>query len=541
MSERQDEALPFKSYKDNRVEYLPWEKPLSEEQAEAQKEWQRFLREEYKAQIGKDCFISTLANIYNVEKMVLGDQCLIGADTLLRNISLEMGEDCSINTFSYLQGKIRMGNMVRIGPKVSIIGTNHGHSNPHIPIIKQSHTQKGIEIGDDIWIGANAVIVDGVRIGSHSIIAAGAVVTKDIPEYSVAGGNPARIIKNRLTGEKLAGTNSSMEEDLVNKLRRFGEIVKGQYKDVLKHYVARVGDEDVYLNQPEAEPTVRAWCDAVEIAAFFDDIPAICSKSDLIHKLSSMQTQEIGYNVLTLGYALEVLGSTFSQPFFEVENMSAADLYQHLDSLPWKERAWESGAWVDHYGTALYFNKKYFASRKNAAEVFGWLILNCDQRTGLWGASQGADYLQPVNGFYRLTRGTYAQFGIPLPYPETVIDTVLAHSRNANYFGKDKGNACHVLDVIHPLWLCGKQTDYRREEGKAWALKQISRILNRWVHGKGFSFQLELTDEPGLQGTEMWLSILFLLAEYCGLSQALGYRPKGVHRIEVALDIRSNG
>ena len=82
-------------------------------------------------------------------------------------------------------------------------------------------------------------------------------------------------------------------------------------------------------------------------------------------------------------------------------------------------------------------------------------------------------------------RDVEAQFGMPLPYPEQAIDTLLAHSRDTGFFRADEGNACNVLDVIHPLWLCFRQTDYRRDEGKAWARKQLDRALNGWQEHVG--------------------------------------------------------
>jgi hypothetical protein len=59
-------------------------------------------------------------------------------------------------------------------------------------------------------------------------------------------------------------------------------------------------------------------------------------------------------------------------------------------------------------------------------------------------------------------------------------------------------------------------------------------VLGRWREGRGFSFELETLHPAGLQGAEMWLSVLYLLADACGLSAALGYRPQGVHRLEPA-------
>ena len=95
------------------------------------------------------------------------------------------------------QGGIRIGDGVYTGPMVQILAVNHIYDNPNIPIREQGITAQGIVIEDDVWIGASAVILDGVTIGRGSVIGAGAVVTQDIPPYSLAVGSPAKPIKDR--------------------------------------------------------------------------------------------------------------------------------------------------------------------------------------------------------------------------------------------------------------------------------------------------------------------------------------------------------
>jgi hypothetical protein len=194
---------------------------------------------------------------------------------------------------------------------------------------------------------------------------------------------------------------------------------------------------------------------------------------------------------------------------------------------------------VDALGTAMLWNRTRFSRDTEIETLLGWLTTRCDPGTGLWGSPDpSAGWLEPVNGFYRLTRGTFAQFAVPLPYPERTIDSVLAHSGDATYFGDRRGTACNVLDVIHPLWLAGKQTNHRRKEGEDWARRQLARATRSWNPGAGFSFALEPGAQwdgtPGLLGTEMWLSITWLLADYLGMSADLGFRPRGVHRPEPA-------
>ena len=94
-------------------------------------------------------------------------------------------------------GLIKIGNDVMIGPNVVLRASNHGADRLDVPMWDQPHTGGTISIGDDVWIGANAVIVPDVTIGAHAIVAAGAVVTRDVPEYAVAAGVPARVIGDR--------------------------------------------------------------------------------------------------------------------------------------------------------------------------------------------------------------------------------------------------------------------------------------------------------------------------------------------------------
>lgn len=92
-------------------------------------------------------------------------------------------------------GPVNIGDDVRLAQNVVLSGLNHNYQEIDSPIHEQGVTTKPIVIENESWIGANVVIVPGVKVGKHSIIAAGSVVTKDIPKYSVAAGNPARVLK----------------------------------------------------------------------------------------------------------------------------------------------------------------------------------------------------------------------------------------------------------------------------------------------------------------------------------------------------------
>ena len=96
---------------------------------------------------------------------------------------------------SVLTGPVTVGNNVIMAQHVGISGLNHGYMDIHTPIRDQKCTALTVTIEDDCWIGTNAVITAGVTIGRHAVVAGGSVVTKDVPPFSIVGGNPARVLK----------------------------------------------------------------------------------------------------------------------------------------------------------------------------------------------------------------------------------------------------------------------------------------------------------------------------------------------------------
>ena len=130
---------------------------------------------------------------------------------------IRLGHNCSINPFTILYGHggLEIGNDVRIAAHTVIIPANHVFLDPNIPIRQQGLTKQGIVIGNDIWIGANCVILDGCRIGSGSVISAGTVLSANIPPNSVVAGVPGRVIKSRvhLKGDGVANAGSDSQPD----------------------------------------------------------------------------------------------------------------------------------------------------------------------------------------------------------------------------------------------------------------------------------------------------------------------------------------
>ncbi|MFB7147094.1 acyltransferase [Agrobacterium deltaense] len=540
---------PGVSQRSDRLNILTWERKQEDIDSPDHQARLHDLERSGNAVFGQGVYIAARAEVHT-DRLLMGAQSWIAGYAIVRG-DIELGENVSINPYACLSGKVTIGNGVRIASHVSIVGFNHGFDDIETPIYRQPLTSLGIEIGDDVWIGANAVVLDGVKIGCGAIIAAGAVVAKDIPAMAIAGGVPARVLRYR--GEKTAAPKVTKPDGLLQEL---GKEIADDWLAAIRSY----GKDGIYRSADasghEVE-SIRHLCDAVEIAAAFGQEKIAFDAGKTVASLQALQDQETGlflnrhhrpstplekdpaviYNILAVGYALECFGAAPKQPIAFVERLRADELILLLEELPWQSRAWHCGATIDAIATALYFNRRYFTSGDNLTVLFGWLAMNVDKTTGLWGeptAAQGL--LQPVNGFYRLTRGSYAQFGLPLPYPEAAIDSVIANYRAYGGFHGEDFNACNLLDTIHPLLLCLKQTDHRQDEAKEIAREILRRNEGRWQRNKGFAFA---EGHPaGLQGTEMWMSVLWLSAKLLNAEHLLPFRPRGIHRFEPAEIVR---
>ena len=96
-----------------------------------------------------------------------------------------------------MHGPLKIGDNVMMGPDVTILTHTHNIERTDIPMGLQGSIVKEVSIGDDVWIGMRSIIMPGVRIGNGVVIGAGAVVTKDVPDFAIVGGVPARIIRYR--------------------------------------------------------------------------------------------------------------------------------------------------------------------------------------------------------------------------------------------------------------------------------------------------------------------------------------------------------
>tara|TARA_B100001939_G_scaffold347979_1_gene371780 strand:+ start:19039 stop:19575 length:537 start_codon:yes stop_codon:yes gene_type:complete len=111
--------------------------------------------------------------------------------------NIRVGNNSEFGQHCLIHADVTIGDDVIMGPNVKIYSRNHIMTSVEEPIRTQGKETKPTVIGNDVWIGANVIILPGVTVHDHAVIAAGAIVTKDVPEFAVVGGNPAKVIKYR--------------------------------------------------------------------------------------------------------------------------------------------------------------------------------------------------------------------------------------------------------------------------------------------------------------------------------------------------------
>jgi len=106
--------------------------------------------------------------------------------------------DFALGVIVTTNGGVTIGDRVLLGYRAQILSANHKIPKGKGKIFGSGHDQAPVTIGDDVWIGANCIVLPGVNVGEGAIVAAGSVVTKDVVEFSIVGGIPAKIIKSRI-------------------------------------------------------------------------------------------------------------------------------------------------------------------------------------------------------------------------------------------------------------------------------------------------------------------------------------------------------
>ena len=192
-------------------------------------------------------FVALGANVI-ADTFTLGALSTIASGCKIRG-EVTVGELTGLNPGVVTIGKVTIGSRVRIAAYVVLVGENHVFNDPDIPIMDQGLTSIGVVIEDDVWIGANVSVVDGVTVGAHSVIAAGAVVTKNVEPYSVMAGVPARRASDR--------RDRKPTEPRRDVLARFNTTVADQWETVLER--CRVPDAGrlEYVEFPGADPRDR--------------------------------------------------------------------------------------------------------------------------------------------------------------------------------------------------------------------------------------------------------------------------------------------
>lgn len=121
------------------------------------------------------------------------------ANLLAYDGHITIGNHVTVNPFCLLYGHggLTIGDNVLIASHTTLIPANHGFDDPNTLIRLQGETRQGIVIEDDVWLGTHVSVLDGVTIGRGAVVAAGAVVTKDVAPYTIVGGVPARVLRQR--------------------------------------------------------------------------------------------------------------------------------------------------------------------------------------------------------------------------------------------------------------------------------------------------------------------------------------------------------
>ena len=127
----------------------------------------------------------------------LGNYSVIESFACINNAvgDVIIGDHTRIGLHNTIIGPVDIGNHVNLAQGITVTALNHNFSDTNKRIDEQGVRTNPVTIEDDVWVGANAVILPGVTIGEHCVVAAGAVVTKDVPPHSLVAGVPAKVIK----------------------------------------------------------------------------------------------------------------------------------------------------------------------------------------------------------------------------------------------------------------------------------------------------------------------------------------------------------
>ncbi|HVP11368.1 MAG TPA: CatB-related O-acetyltransferase [Phycisphaerae bacterium] len=176
---------------------------------------------------------------YRFKSVGKGFFCL-GTRSLFKKNAVSAGDYVFINRNAHFSANVEIGHFVLFAADVAIVGADHEIDRPGIPMTFTSRaamSERLTVIGDDVWVGHGVIIMAGTRIGRGAVIAAGAVVTKDVPPYAIVGGVPAKLIRYRFTEEEQAVHNKALDE-----------LIRCDNAEIeaLRRYLALTGQVPVY-------------------------------------------------------------------------------------------------------------------------------------------------------------------------------------------------------------------------------------------------------------------------------------------------------
>lgn len=160
--------------------------------------WIRSLRCIYiKRSKGSVIYQNVRKDIVPFNAFILGKNSVIESFSTINNMvgDVIIGSHSRVGLGNTVIGPVTIGNYVNLAQNITVSGLNHNYQDPEKTISSQGVSTNKITIEDDVWIGANCVILAGTTIGKHSVIAAGTIVTQNVPPYSIFAGNPGKIIK----------------------------------------------------------------------------------------------------------------------------------------------------------------------------------------------------------------------------------------------------------------------------------------------------------------------------------------------------------
>ncbi|MCK9627581.1 MAG: acyltransferase [Bacteroidales bacterium] len=160
--------------------------------------WLRMLRPLYIKKGSRSVLCSSARkDIVPFNKFIIGRNSVVEDYATVNNMvgNIEIGDNTRIGIGNVIIGPVSIGSNVNLAQNVTVSGLDHNYEDVNSSIASQGVSTSQIVIEDDVWVGANSVITKGIRIGTHSVVAACSLVNKDVPPFSIVGGNPARLLK----------------------------------------------------------------------------------------------------------------------------------------------------------------------------------------------------------------------------------------------------------------------------------------------------------------------------------------------------------